>query len=174
MSATDSDNSIDWLGSDYEDNESKQEFDSCRKCSQAEAPVSPATQPHTVPSDGSCQVRDCDGNWSEAREASCRGSSPGCTEAWDNSDGLCKRQGGKTTPQQALKRPCSSIGEEEHKERQLLSNASEKNLIFSRKVSRSFAHVCFLTVMVDTITRTCPVTSINQTLLLIYTMSRHV
>lgn len=172
MSATDSDNSIDWLGSDYEDNESEQEFDSCRKYSQAETPVSPTTQPHPVPSDGSCQVRDCDSNWSEVREASGRGSSPGCTETWDNSDGLCKRQGDKTTPQQALKRPCSSIEEEERKERQLLSNASEKNQIFSQKVSRSFTHVFFLTVMVDSITRACPITSAS--LLLVYTMSHHV
>lgn len=140
MSATDSDNSIDWLASDYEDNESEQEFDSS---SQTEAPPSPGTPPHLGPSDNSCRVKDCDSNWSEVREASGRGSPPGCTETWDSTIGLYKRQqGDKTNPQQALKRPRSSV-EEECKERQLLSNVSEKNRIFSRKVSTSLTYVCF-------------------------------
>lgn len=137
MSATDSDNSIDWLASDYEDNESEQEFDSSRKRSQAEVPPSPSTPPHLGPSDNCCQVKNCDSNWSEVREASSRGSPPGCTETWDNTVGLHKRQQGeKTNPQQALKRPRTSM-EEESKERQLLSNVSEKNRTFSRKVSAS-------------------------------------
>lgn len=135
MSATDSDNSIDWLASDYEDNESEQEFDSNGKCSQAGAPLSPpGRQPHLKATDGGRQVNDCESRWSEEEEASSRGSPPSCVEEWDSHSGLCKRQQSeKPPPQQALKRPRSSV-EEERRERQLLSNESEKNQIFSRKV----------------------------------------
>lgn len=137
MSATDSDNSIDWLASDYEDNESEQEFDSSRKHSQTEAPPSHGTPAHLGASDDCCQVKSCDSNWSEVREASGRGSPPGYTETWDNTIGLLKGQHGeKTNPLQALKRRRASL-EEESKEQQLLSNVSEKNRIFSRKVSAS-------------------------------------
>ncbi|XP_068169383.1 uncharacterized protein [Antennarius striatus] len=139
MSATDSDNSIDWLASDYEDNESEQEFDSSRKHSQTEAPPSPSDTTRLGPPDGSCrrggEVKDCDNNW-EVREASGRGSPPNCKEMWNGSIGLCKRQqgekaNGKTT-QQALKRPHSST-EGEPNDWQLLPNGSEKNQMFSRK-----------------------------------------
>lgn len=138
MSATDSDNSIDWLASDYEDNESEQELDSKEKCSQAGASLSP----HLEPTDGSHQVKDCESHWSEVEEASSRGSPPSCVRRWDSNGGLCKRQQSeKPPPQQALKRPCSSVEEEEEEERRerlLLSNESEKNQIFSRKVSDSW------------------------------------
>lgn len=142
MSATDSDNSIDWLASDYEDNESEQEFDSNGKCSQAGAPLSPpGHQPHLEATDGSRQVNDCESRWSEVEEASSRGSPPSCVEEWDSHSGLCKRQQSeKPPPQQALKRPRSSV-EEERRERQLLSNESEKNQIFSHKVSATSAHL---------------------------------
>lgn len=141
MSATDSDNSIDWLASDYEDNESEQEFDSNGKCSQTGAPMSPPGRPHLDSTKGSRQMKDCESNWSEVEEASSRGSPPACVEKWDSNNGLYKRQQGeKPAPQQALKRPCSSM-EEEHRERQLLSNASEKNQIFSRKVSALLTHL---------------------------------
>eukprot|EP00064_Thunnus_orientalis_P000355 superscaffoldBa00000018_g355 len=141
MSATDSDNSIDWLASDNEDNDSEQELDCTRKHSQTEAPSSPNSPSHLGPSDSSCrrsgEVKEGDSNWSEVREASSRGSPSGCTETWGrDSIGLCRtRQGekmnGKDT-QQALKRP-HSFTEGEHKERQLISNMSEKDRIFTRK-----------------------------------------
>ncbi|KAK9516656.1 hypothetical protein VZT92_024575 [Zoarces viviparus] len=137
MSATDSDNSIDWLASD---NESEQESDCTGKHSQTEAPSSPSTSPHLGLSDSSCrrssEVEEGAGNCSEVRDASCRGFPPGCTETWAGTIGLCKTQrvektNGKNT-QQALKRPHSPT-EEECKERQLISNVSEKNRIFRRK-----------------------------------------
>ncbi|TWW75713.1 circadian-associated transcriptional repressor [Takifugu rubripes] len=134
MSATDSDNSIDWLASDYEDNESEQEFDSNGKCSQTGAPMSPRGRPHLDPTKGGCQVKDCESNWSEVEEASSLGSPPGYVEKWDSNNELCKRQQGEKAPlQQALKRPRSSMEEEEDMERQLRSNVSEKNQLFSRK-----------------------------------------
>lgn len=142
MSATDSDNSIDWLASDYEDNESEQEFDSNGKCSQTGAPMSPRGRPHLDPTKGGCQVKDCESNWSEVEEASSLGSPPGYVEKWDCNNELCKRQPGeKAPPQQALKRPCSSMEEEEDVEQQLLSNVSEKNQLFSRKVSALLTHL---------------------------------
>lgn len=143
MSATDSDNSIDWLASDCEDNESEQEFDSNGKCSQTGAPLSPPGRPHLEPT-GSPRVKDRESHWGEAEKASSRSSPPSCVEKWDTNSGLCKRQQSeKPPPQQALKRPCSSMGEE-HRERQLLSNASEKNQIFSRKVNAALTHLVSL------------------------------
>lgn len=144
MSATDSDNSIDWLASDVEDNESEQEYDCTRKHSQSEAPPSPGTPPHLGLSDSSCrrgsEVKEGDGNWSEVREASRRGSPPGRTETWDSAIGLYKtQQGGRTggrSTQQALKRPHGS-SDEECRERPLISSVSEKNRVFSSKVSTS-------------------------------------
>lgn len=140
MSATDSDNSIDWLASDNEDNESEWESDCTRKHSQTEAPPSPSAPPHLGPSDGSClrssEVKEGDGNWSEVREASSWGSTPGCTETYDSAIGLSKAQGEKTNgknTQQALKRRHISAEEEQRKERQLISSMSEKDRIFSRK-----------------------------------------
>ncbi|XP_034734000.1 uncharacterized protein LOC117948481 [Etheostoma cragini] len=141
MSATDSDNSIDWLASDNEDNECEQEFDITGKPSQTKAPSSPSTPPHLGTSDSSCrqssEVKRGDSNWSEVREASSRGFPHGCTETWVSAIGLCKTQQGDKAAngkniQQALKRPHSST-EEKCKERQLISNVSEKNQIFSRK-----------------------------------------
>ncbi|XP_071354658.1 uncharacterized protein [Trachinotus anak] len=139
MSATDSDNSIDWLASDNEDNESEWESDCTRKHSQTEAPPSPSAPPHLGPSDSSCrrssEVKEGGSNWREVREASSRGAPPSCTETYDSAIGLCKAQGEKTngkSTQQALKRPHMST-EEECKERQLISSLSEKDRIFSRK-----------------------------------------
>ncbi|XP_068596028.1 circadian-associated transcriptional repressor [Brachionichthys hirsutus] len=141
MSATDSDNSIDWLASDCEDDESEQELDSSRKHSQTEAPPSPGNPPARLrpTDDGGCrrgsEGKDRDNSW-EVREASGRGSPPNGKEIWDSTVGLYKRQQaerekGKTT-QQTLKRKSSSA-EEERNGRQLLPNGSEKNQIFSRK-----------------------------------------
>ncbi|KAG7245364.1 hypothetical protein INR49_010814 [Caranx melampygus] len=88
----DSDNSSDWLASDNEDNESEWESDCTRKHGQTEAPPSPSAPPHLGPSDGSClrssEVKEGDGNWSEVREASGWGSTPGCTETYDSTIGL--------------------------------------------------------------------------------------
>ncbi|XP_047451919.1 circadian-associated transcriptional repressor [Mugil cephalus] len=148
MSATDSDNSIDWLASDNEENESEPESDCTRERSQTEAPPSLGAPPHLGPSDSSSgggsstrrrssEMREGGGNWSAVREVSGLGS-PGCAEKWGRgaTAGLCKtQQGEKMTgknTQQALKRPHSSA-EEERKERQLISDASEKDRIFSRK-----------------------------------------
>ncbi|XP_056271659.1 uncharacterized protein LOC130194649 [Pseudoliparis swirei] len=137
MSAPDSDNSIDWLASD---SESEHESDCSRKHSQAEAPSSPSTSPHLDLSDSSChrssEVKEGNGSCGEVREASSRGFPPGCTETWASTIGLCKTQQGEKTndknTQQALKRPHSSTVEES-RERQLLSNMSEKNQMFRRK-----------------------------------------
>lgn len=141
MSATDSDNSIDWLASDNEDNESEQELDCTRNRSQTEAPSSPNASSHLGPSDSSRrhEVKEDDSNWSEVREASSRGSPSGCTETWGRDNiGLCKTQQGENMngkdTQQALKRP-HRFTEGEHKEWQLITNASEKDRIFTRKVS---------------------------------------
>lgn len=152
MSATDSDNSIDWLASDNEDNESEQESDCTRKHSQTEALPSPSAPSHLGPSDSSChrssEVKEGVSNWSEVREASSRGSPPSCTETWDSTIGLCSTQQGEKTngknTQQALKRPHSST-EEGHKERQLISNVSEKKIFFSSKVSTSVTYACLPT-----------------------------
>lgn len=144
MSATDSDNSIDWLASDNEDNENEQEFDCTRKHSQTEAPLSPCAPSHLGPTDSSCRwssdLKGGDGSWSEVRDVSSRGS-PDYMEKWDRATatGLCKtQQGGEkmngNNTQQALKRPRSSA-EGERKERQLISNVSEEERIFSSKVS---------------------------------------
>ncbi|KAK5867364.1 hypothetical protein PBY51_011864 [Eleginops maclovinus] len=140
MSATDSDNSIDWLASDNEDNESEQESDCTGKHNHTEDPSSPSNPPHLGPSDSSCrwgsEVKEGDCNWSEVTEASSRGLPSSCIETRDSAIGLCKTQHGEKTngknTQQALKRPHSSA-EEECKERQLISNVSEKNQIFHRK-----------------------------------------
>uniref|UniRef100_UPI003AAB8135 uncharacterized protein n=1 Tax=Centroberyx gerrardi TaxID=166262 RepID=UPI003AAB8135 len=136
MSATDSDNSIDWLASDNEDDESEREPDCAGKRSQTEAPPS-----HLGPSESSCcrssEVKEGDSNWSEVSEASSRGSPSSCTDTWDrDAFGLCQTQRGEKpndkNTQQALKRPHSSTVEE-RKERQLISNESEKDRIFTRK-----------------------------------------
>ncbi|XP_034060868.1 circadian-associated transcriptional repressor [Gymnodraco acuticeps] len=131
MSATDSDNSIDWLASDNEDNDSEQESDCTGKHNHTEGPSSPRSPPHLGPSDSS-EVKEGDRNWSEVTEASSRRFPSGCTETRDSTIGLCKTQQGDKTngknTQQALKRPHSS--EEECKP---LSNVSEKNHIFHRK-----------------------------------------
>ncbi|XP_029379784.1 uncharacterized protein ciartb [Echeneis naucrates] len=139
MSATDSDNSIDWLASDNEDNESEWESDCTRKNSQAEAPSSPSAPPHLGPSDSNYrqgnEVKEKDSNWSEVREASSRECPPSCTETYNRGIELCKVKGEKTNgknTRQALKRPHFS-SEEECKERQLISSMSEKDRIFSRK-----------------------------------------
>lgn len=170
MSATDSDNSIDWLASDNEDNESEWESDCTRKHSQTEAPPSsPSAPPHLGPSDGSClrssEVKEGDGNWSEVREASGWGSTPGCTETYDSAIGLSKAQGEKTNgknTQQALKRRHISTEQQQQqqrKERLLISSMSEKDRIFSRKVRKPL-RLMFVSQVVDGVskTRACPVT----------------
>ncbi|XP_029992978.1 uncharacterized protein ciartb [Sphaeramia orbicularis] len=138
MSATDSDNSIDWLASDNEDNESEQEPDCTRKDSQTRAPLSPSVPPHLGPSDSSChrssKMKEDNSKWSEVRQASSQGSPSHCTETWDREAiGLCKTQHGEKTDgrstQQALKRTRSSK-EDECKERQLIS---EKDQLFTSK-----------------------------------------
>ena len=143
MSATDSDNSIDWLASDNEENESDQESDRKANPSQTEASPSSSNPGQLRLSEGGCrrsgELKEGDGKKSEVREVSRRGS-PGCVEKWDRgaATGLCKKQQGEKAngrnSQQPLKRPHSST-EEQCKERQLISNASEKGRIFSSKVS---------------------------------------
>ncbi|XP_054894487.1 circadian-associated transcriptional repressor [Poeciliopsis prolifica] len=122
MSATDSDNSIDWLASDTEETESEQEPDCTAKRSQREPP----------PSESSSEPSE--DNWcgvSGSRE------SPGGTARSDreSGNGLCKSQrgekaNGKNT--QPVKRPHCSTGEQ-CKERQLISNALEKDQVFINK-----------------------------------------
>ncbi|KAM9377951.1 uncharacterized protein ciartb [Pholidichthys leucotaenia] len=141
MSATDSDNSIDWLASDNEENETEQESDCIGKQSQTKASPSPGDPSHLGPTDSSCrwssEVKEGDGNWGEARGVSCR-ESPRHMEKWDRGSaaGLCKSQRGEkmngTNTHQAMKRPPSSVGEE-CKERQLISNVSERDRNFRSK-----------------------------------------
>ncbi|XP_028307247.1 circadian-associated transcriptional repressor [Gouania willdenowi] len=133
MSTTDSDNSIDWLASDNEENESEVESDCIR---QTETPPSPTSSPpHLSPSDGGSELRGARGNWSTICEVSSQGS-PDRMDKWSRgtATGLCKTQQGEKmhgkSPQQALKRPHNSTGDE-CRERQLSS--SEKDRLFSRK-----------------------------------------
>lgn len=133
MSATDSDNSIDWLASDNEENDSEQEPDCASKDAQAEAAPSPSFPPYLGPSN--CSLPN-EGS-SNRSEVSCRGSSR-CVETIDGRVGLYNTQlgekvSGKST--QPVKRPHSSM-EEQSKERQLI--LSEKDRIFRSKVS---AHI---------------------------------
>lgn len=153
MSATDSDNSIDWLASDNEDNESEQEPDCTRKHCQTEASSSPSTPPHLGQSDSSCrqssEVKEGDRNWSEVREASSRGSPSSRTEK--SGIELCKtgeNMTGRNT-QRTLKRHHSFQGEEERTERQLILSVSEKDRTFARKVSPSTTPVCSPQDVVD-------------------------
>ncbi|XP_054633621.1 uncharacterized protein LOC129181895 isoform X1 [Dunckerocampus dactyliophorus] len=105
MSATDSDNSIDWLASDTEDNNSEQEFE--RKHSQTDA-------------------LSTDSRWSrEIQEASTRGPPSSCMETWSrDAIELCKTQGEK------MKRRRSFTEEDEGR---LISNQSEKGRLFTQK-----------------------------------------
>ncbi|MEQ2164208.1 hypothetical protein GOODEAATRI_004270 [Goodea atripinnis] len=124
MSATDSDNSIDWLASDTEENESEQEPDCTAKHAQREL----------SPSESSSELKE--GSWCEVSGS--RGSPSYATRSErDSGNGLCKSQhgekaNGKNT--QLTKRPHSSTGEQ-CKERQLISTALEKDQVFINKGS---------------------------------------
>ncbi|MEQ2215078.1 hypothetical protein XENOCAPTIV_027069 [Xenoophorus captivus] len=132
MSATDSDNSIDWLASDTEENENEQEPDCTAKHAQREL----------SPSESSSELKE--GSWCEVSGS--RGSPSYATRSErDSGNGLCKSQhgekaNGKNT--QPTKRPHSSTGEQ-CKERQLISTALEKDQVFINKVSASVTSVCF-------------------------------
>lgn len=148
-SASDSDNSIDWLASDDEDNESEREPDSARTPLQQQPPSS---HTHLGDSDSSCcssQLKEEGSSWGGISEDPSRGSPSSCTETWDShASGLCnsgrsERSKGKRT-QQAQKRPHSSLATE-HRERQrqlVMSNQSEKDRVFTDKVRLSVIHSC--------------------------------
>ncbi|XP_061677532.1 circadian-associated transcriptional repressor [Syngnathoides biaculeatus] len=103
MSATDSDNSIDWLASDTEDSTSEQESE--RTYDQSGAPPT-------------------DSRWSH--EASTRGSPSSCMETWGrNAIELCKTQQGEM-----MKRRRSFTEEEGGR---IISSQSEKERLFTRK-----------------------------------------
>ncbi|XP_061630465.1 circadian-associated transcriptional repressor [Phyllopteryx taeniolatus] len=103
MSATDSDNSIDWLASDTEDSTSEQESERTHNHSDT-----PAT----------------DSRWSH--EASTRGPPSSSTETWGrNTIELCKTQQGEK-----MKRRRSFTEEEGGR---ILSSQSEKGRLFTRK-----------------------------------------
>lgn len=132
MSATDSDNSIDWLASDTEGNESEQEPECSAKRNQREAPLS----------EGSSELRE--GNWCEVSGSRV---SPGCParSERDSGNGLCKSQRGEKANSkntQAAKRPLSSTGEQ-CKEQQLISDALEKDQVFINKVSTPVTFALF-------------------------------
>lgn len=131
MSATDSDNSIDWLASDCDD-ESERESDSGGKTCGQSRESSPARSPSPQPG-------PADG----ARRARARDGSPlSCAVTWEPAAGagLRKRQQGeRTNPQHALKRPCDSAEEERKDRPHLPSPPSEADRAFSRKVSASLA-----------------------------------
>lgn len=162
MSATDSDNSIDWLASDNEENDSEQEPDCASKNAQAEAAPSPSSPPYPGLSDGS-RPKEGGGNWSEVSSW----GSPRRMEKIDRDAvvvGLGKTQRGEKVTgksSQPVKRPHSSA--EEHSQRwQLVS--SEKDQIFSSKVSTPHppvTNVCFPAgANIISETRTCPITQI--------------
>lgn len=140
MSATDSDNSIDWLVSDNEDNESKP--DCSRKPGEAGTPPSPSGAAHLGPSDSSCcrssEVNESDSDSSKVREASSQGSPPSCKESRDrdSTNGLYNRK----NTRQAMKRRHSST-EDECKQWQFITNMSEKDQFFSSKVRTSVTRV---------------------------------
>lgn len=128
MSATDSDNSIDWLASD--DDESERESDSGGKSRESSPPPPPATAPQ-----------------SSARRAKARdGSPPSCAVTWEPAAGLCKRQQGeRTNPPHALKRPHGAAEEERSGDRPHPSGPpSEADRAFGRKVSASLLLFFFL------------------------------
>lgn len=129
MSGTDSDYSIDWLSSDYEDDsESERESDSDGKTRESRPASSPP--PPTAPQPGRA-----DGAWqARARD----GSPPGCAVKWEPAAELCKRQQGeRTNPPHTLKRPCDAAEEEEQEQRgerpPPSKPATEADLAFRRK-----------------------------------------
>lgn len=131
MSATDSDNSIDWLASD-DDDESERESDSGGKSRESSPSSSPPPPPATAPQ-------------SSARRAKARdGSPPSCAVTWEPAAGLCKRQQGeRTNPPHALKRPHGAAEEERGGDRPHPSGPpSEANRAFGRKVSASLHFFC--------------------------------
>ena len=126
MSASDSDNSIDWLASDDEENESESEPDCTKRPGQKQAPLSPSYHP----------------------EGSGSGSSPGFsavshTDILGSHDSSLFRTGcpeeskfRKTQPPQ--KRPHSPVVTKHcGKDRKLTSNQSEKDWLFTNKVRSS-------------------------------------
>ncbi|XP_037538847.1 circadian-associated transcriptional repressor [Nematolebias whitei] len=130
MSATDSDNSIDWLASDNEENDSEQEPDCALKDAHAEAAPSPSFPPYPGPSNCS-RPNEGSSKWSEV----CSRGSSCCVEKIESNAaiGLYKTQlGEKVTGKstQPVKRPHSST-EEQSKGRQLI--LSEKDHIFRSK-----------------------------------------
>ncbi|XP_062317534.1 circadian-associated transcriptional repressor [Osmerus eperlanus] len=122
MSASDSDNSIDWLASDDEENESEPEPNCTKRSAQKQAPLSPSYHP----------------------EGSGSGSSPGfsavsCTEILGSHESSLFHTGcpeeskfRKTQPPQ--KRPHSPMVTKHcGKDRQLTSNQSEEDWLFTNK-----------------------------------------
>ncbi|XP_038124777.1 circadian-associated transcriptional repressor [Cyprinodon tularosa] len=121
MSATDSDNSIDWLASDTE-NESEPELDCTAKHVQKEA--SPPERSGELREDNCCEVT---GSRSSPRSA--------VSSDRDSDNGLYKSQYGEKvncTNAQAAKRRHSPSGEQ-CKDRQPVSNMLEKDQVFIKK-----------------------------------------
>lgn len=129
MSATDSDNSIDWLASDNEDYDSERESDCSGTHGRAEPPPSPDAPPTRLGLPRR-EVREGERDRSEVRDASSRGAAPSSCGGTLGRDDRCKT-GGQTTGRHTLKRHCS-LTDAEQKERPLVS---EKDLLFTRKVS---------------------------------------
>lgn len=155
MSATDSDNSIDWLASDNEDNEeSEQEADCIRNPSQTQPPrsPSPSVRPHLEPSDDGCrrsaEVKEGDSKRRKIAENCGWGSSP---ETFDSHIELCKAKQAEKThdkdTRRALKRAHSFVESREEeeeeeesedcKDKNLNSNMSDKDRFFTSKVRHS-------------------------------------
>ncbi|XP_008309931.1 circadian-associated transcriptional repressor [Cynoglossus semilaevis] len=151
MSATDSDNSIDWLASDNEDNEeSEQEADCIRNPSQTQPPrsPSPSVRPHLEPSDDGCrrstEVKEGDSKRRKVAENCGWGSSP---ETFDSHIELCKAKQAEKThdkdTRRALKRAHSFVESREEeeeeeesedcKDKNLNSNMSDKDRFFTSK-----------------------------------------
>ncbi|XP_056138648.1 uncharacterized protein LOC130114768 [Lampris incognitus] len=141
MSATDSDNSIDWLASDNEVEESEQEPDCPGRPSQTRISPCPSSPSQLCASESVCyrsdDVKGDDSNWSKVSKDSNYRSPFGCTETYNGDDsGPCQAQRGEKScsknSHKALKRPHSSVVEE-CKRRQLILNQSEKDRIFTNK-----------------------------------------
>ncbi|KAM4618959.1 uncharacterized protein ciartb isoform 1-T2 [Polymixia lowei] len=138
MSATDSDNSIDWLATDNEDDEKEQEPDCTGRPSEMRVPPS-----HLGPSESGSSCRrsgegkEGDPNWGEVSADSSRRSPSSCSETWSGDASVpCQTQRGEKSSgknsQNALKRPHGAVAEE-HKKRRLISNQLDKEHIFSSK-----------------------------------------
>ncbi|KAM6960613.1 uncharacterized protein ciartb [Aplochiton taeniatus] len=143
MSASDSDNSIDWLASDDEDKASEPEPDCAKQRNPPtwSPPPSPGSDTHPGrPGSGRCgsteDPREGGDHWRGGGERSAHASPSSCTgTSWESdASELCqtahsqRSKGTKTSE----KRPHSPVTAQ-HKERQLTSSQSEQDRLYTNK-----------------------------------------